>query len=216
MKLGRKRLLFSASTGIALMSAGILLHVSGANAADHNDPSTRVGNSQGLPEDIADLFVWNTDTLANDGNMVMALTFGGPVATTDFAGDRDVIYGLHIDSDADNEADVNVWIRFAQNGEGEWGFRIENLPGTSGPVVGRVGAVTDLGGAKIFAGVRDDPFFFDLEGFGATVATGTLAFQNDRDFFAGLNVSTVIVEVPIRALPGDGPFNFWATTGRIQ
>jgi hypothetical protein len=212
MKAGTTRL-WVGLAGAALSVAAATWAVRGADAADHLDPSPRVGANIGEPADIADLFAWNTDDL----NLAVALDFGGPLQSLEFAGDRDVLYTVHIDSrDADLEPDVSVHARFAQNGDGDWGLKVENLPGTSGPVYGRVGAVIDLGGAQVFAGVRDDPFFFDLQGFRSTLMSGSLSFSAARDFFAGQNISTWVFEVPLRALPGEGPYRIWATTGRIQ
>jgi hypothetical protein len=114
-----------------------------------------------------------------------------------------------------HDADVDIWVRFAQDSEGNWGYQIEGVPGAGGPIVNRVGATTDLGGGKVFCGVREDPFFFDLMGFRTTLMTGNLAFDNTRDFFAGLNDSAIIIEIPARALPGDGPYKIWGTTSRI-
>lgn len=212
--------------------AGVLglsvLGVTVAQAADHLDPSTTFDQdpaNAGQADDIADVFAWNTDTLSNGGNAVLALTFAGPVASSDFAGDRDVLYGLHVDGgDADFDADLDLWFRFAEDATGRWGFLAQNVPG-SGDVVGRVGSVVDLGGARVFTGVRDDPFFFDLLGFRMTVSSGDLMFRSltapsnvAPDDFAGANVSAIVVEFPLSALPGggtDGPYRVWATTSRI-
>jgi hypothetical protein len=194
----------------------------GAQAADHLDPSTTFDQdpaNAGDPADIADVFAWHTA----EGNLVLALTFAGPVPTTEFSGDRDVLYGVHVDgADSDFLADADLWFRFGQDADGRWGIQAEGVPGTPGPVVGAVGSVTDLGGARLFAGVRDDPFFFDLVGFRSTVMSGDLMFGSltdsnnvAPDAFAGANVSAIVVEFPVRGLPGDGPYRVWATTGRI-
>ncbi len=195
----------------SLLTAGPI-----AQAADHLDPSPRVGNPIGNAADIADVYAWNTDTAANGGNLVLAMTFAGPVPQNTFTGDRDVLYGIHIDSaDAAFDPDVDIWVRFAQDSKGNWGYQIEGIPGASGPVIGLVGSAVDLGGAKAYCGVREDPFFFDLMGFQTTLMTGNLAFDNTRDFFAGLNVSSIIIEIPLRALPGSGPYRIWGTSARI-
>jgi hypothetical protein len=41
---------------------------------------------------------------------------------------------------------------------------------------------------------------------------GTLRFNAARDFFAGKNVSAIVMEFPVRALPGSGPYHIWATS----
>ena len=51
---------------------------------------------------------------------------------------------------------------------------------------------------RFFAGVRSDPFFFDLTGFVGTVfhiGTDRLG-TNVTDFFSGLNANAIVIEVP--------------------
>ena len=210
MKLQRLSLVVA---GVGLLAVGKLDAV---HAADHLDPSPRVGAPIGNSADIADIYAWNTDTSTLAGNLVVALTFAGPLNSAEFTGDPDVLYTIHIDNnDAAFDPNASIYVRFGQDSEGVWGVQFTGIPGTTGPVEGQVGSIIDLGGASVYAGVREDPFFFDLQGFLETVQTGTLNFNPDRDFFAGGNVSAIVVELPVRALPGDGPYRVWATTGRI-
>lgn len=60
-------------------------------------------------------------------------------------------------------------------------------------------AVTDIGdGIKVFAGPRDDPFFVDLGGiFDLLSITG-------EDYVKGLNVGSIVIQVPISQLTRDG------------
>jgi hypothetical protein len=64
-------------------------------------------------------------------------------------------------------------------------------------------------GAQIFAGLRDDPFFFDLNSFndGATFCQ-----PGDKDFFKGLNTSAIVVELPTEWLGGRKPVGIWGRT----
>ena len=71
------------------------------------------------------------------------------------------------------------------------------------------------GGAQLFAGLRDDPFFFDFQGFGDTLATGQIMFDADRDSFAGTNVTALVVEMDLDdALDGESTLSMWATASR--
>ena len=67
-----------------------------------------------------------------------------------------------------------------------------------------------------FAGVRSDPFFFDLLGFLGSVkgqGTRTLNDGNQSDFFVGLNTLAIVVELPNAAIGGTGTnVGVWATT----
>ena len=60
--------------------------------------------------------------------------------------------------------------------------------------------------------------FFDLDGFRATLATGTLSFVNSRDSFAGTNLTAVVLEMPLSAatLAGSAPnLRIWAASARL-
>jgi hypothetical protein len=67
---------------------------------------------------------------------------------------------------------------------------------------------------KLFAGPRDDPFFFDLDQFKAILAGTASGFNNPgKDTFAGTNVLSVVVEVPKSLLhASSGKINVWLTT----
>ncbi len=76
----------SSAAILALGTSGLLM------AADHLDPGPRVGSPIGNAADIADVYAWNTDTVANGGNLVLAMTFAGPLPGAGFTGDPDVLY----------------------------------------------------------------------------------------------------------------------------
>lgn len=68
-------------------------------------------------------------------------------------------------------------------------------------------------GIAIFAGPRDDPFFFDVVDFQRLVGgTGTTTFSG-LDSFAGFNVMSIVVEFPIALVTGGATqFGAWAAT----
>ena len=69
------------------------------------------------------------------------------------------------------------------------------------------------GGVKVFAGPRDDPFFFDLNQFKKIIAGQATSFNDPgSDTFAGTNVLSVVVEVPKTMLGGNGKLNVWLET----
>ena len=65
-------------------------------------------------------------------------------------------------------------------------------------------------GARFFAGMTDDPFYFDIPAFGrftASVLAGTpdpTRLQRSRDSFAGYNCHTIALELPVALLRGSG------------
>jgi hypothetical protein len=68
---------------------------------------------------------------------------------------------------------------------------------------------------QVFAGPRDDPFFFDLNQYHKIIAGTATGFNNPgSDAFAGTNVLGLVVEVPKSLLgtPTGGKFNVWAQT----
>jgi hypothetical protein len=90
---------------------------------------------------------------------------------------------------------------------------------------GESAKITDAGGIKAFAGLRDDPFFFDLVAFkkfvaGPYVPAAGLRAAADgapADTFAGTNVTYVVLELPITAVTGQttsstGVIKAWVST----
>jgi hypothetical protein len=131
--------------------------------------------------------------------------------------DADVLYGLHIDTDLDAVADHDIWVRFGQDDAGNWGVQVENLPGVDTPIIGPVDTDLDSGdGRRVFAGLRDDPFFFDLEGFRDSAMTGEIVFDAQRDFALFQNATMIVVQLPMTSLANGGStrFRVWATSAR--
>jgi hypothetical protein len=102
----------------------------------------------------------------------------------------------------------------------------------TGPISTVLGAPA---GVQLFAGIRDDPFYIDLEQFFRIIpdrapVTGPLskigpkpeasAFRNPGiDFLRGINTLGIVVEMPESMLlpPGAGSdpkLGIWATTSR--
>jgi hypothetical protein len=155
--------------------AALGLGLAGLQAADHAE-APESGSDPAA--DLADLYAWHTD----DSTLVTVLTFAGLSVSGDPAlYDADVLYGIHIDNDGDAIADHDVWVRFGQDSLGGWGLQVVGMPGTGAPVFGPVEHVIAAPGGRIFAGLRDDPFFFDLAGFNTTVSTGDLTFDSTAD-----------------------------------
>jgi hypothetical protein len=174
--------------------------------------------------DITDLYIFPG---ADAGTTVMVVCFagftlgelGGDPAGATY--DKNVLYELNVDSDGDNKANIRIAWRYGQNGAGDWGVQVMNVPGapvgdagTPNPVVGAVGSTMTAGYAKMWTGAADDPFFFDAAGYLLTLGTGNLSFDNSRDFLAGLNVTAMVIEVRTQDMQdGDKPLQIWATTG---
>ncbi len=194
-------------------------------AADHADaPASALDPSA----DITDVFVFRKTA----GKLVGVIAFGGaPVPRPRVDGptgrfDPDVVFTYHIDTDRDARPDISIHCRFGTNSLGQSGIEIENLPGAGyryvfGPVE-QVNLTPN--GLRFYAGLRDDPFFFDFEGFRATLNSfgdasapdGTLLFNNTRDSFAFRNLTAIVFEMDeAAATRGSDQIYVWATSGRL-
>jgi len=210
-------------------------------SADHADGP---GPAADFAADIADVFLFPSPEAPT--RLVAAITFGGrpaPRSRIDgvFYCDPDVLYTFNIDrADAsgsfDSVPDLQINIRFGKNGGGQCGLQLENVPGVAGKFSGPIEQVLSTnGGIRAFAGLRNDPFFFDFEGFTALLGSfaapgqhGDLvgAFrlagnQPRRDSFVGRNASAIVFEMDLEAVAPKAPgglrpkIRAWATTGRI-
>ena len=200
--------------------------------ADHRDAP---GVNEDPRADINDIYAFVNP---NSGNVVLAMTVnpfqigGGP----GIAFGQDVLYEFKIDNDGDNVEDLVVQTTFTPTSTPPQRFNVrgpakprvagtasslllESAPVISGPADG---SVITQGGAsvlKAFAGQRDDPFFFDLI-FGFRLLGispgGPLTRPPGIDFFAGINVSILALELPPSALRGRAGdvLRIWGTTGR--
>lgn len=216
-----------AGLGLLALAGGVAGLAATANtevdAADHLDPPARTNPDSGGTDraaDIADLYAWHRGTGASR-TVVTALSFGGPneaVADQAVPCDPDVLYSIHFSNDDDLDADLTIGARFGEDDLGNCFVQLSGIPGAGAtPVVTPVERSVTRNGVSVFAGLRDDAFFFDLVGFRQTLSTGTLSMTDDRDFFADKNTPVIVVEFPLVGVsPADQAFRVWATTSRIE
>jgi hypothetical protein len=203
--------------GVGLAAAAALFAPGiGLLSADHLDPPARtdpaMDSTPDRPADIADLYAWHTDT-----SVILALTFAGPQATDRPATyDRNVDYAINISNEMPRTTtDIPIHVRFGQDGTNQFGVQVSGLPGVTGVISGPVETNLVKDGVTVRAGLFDDPFFFDLQGFRDTTRTGTLMFNNRRDFFAGQNLTAVVIEVPKNRIDKGALVDIWAATSRF-
>ncbi|MEZ4428525.1 MAG: DUF4331 family protein [Nannocystaceae bacterium] len=206
----KSRPLIAGMLGAGLVAGlSLSLIATEVTAADHAEaPETMMKHAA----DITDFYAWHKD----DGKIVAIITYasfieaGGPPEY-----DSGLVYGVHIDNDGDNEPDHDIWIRFGQNTAEAWGVQVTGLPGVADPVVGPVATpiAAGPGSEMVWVGLADDPFFFDLTGFTATLTTGTLSLDGSNDDFAGYNVMGIVVEISTDgAAGGSDVVKMWAST----
>ena len=189
--------------------------------ADHLDAPglTSPGGDGAL--DIGDLYAFEG---ADDSNTVLAFTTNpaaGALSSETFS--QDARYQINIDTDGDAIADQAIQAKFgiASSEQPVTLYWVTGADASGDDFAGTVVAegVTNEtipldGGGTLFAGLRSDPFFFDLGGF-----LGTVEGQGDRrlndgdqsDFFANFNSLAIIVEIPDERL-GGGTIGVWAST----
>ena len=233
-----KRAIFAALAVTVLVAAALVAAVGGgirnSSAADHVDAPGLMPPGGNLQLDITDVYAFR----ARNGNTVLAMNVNGLTA----AGKRPVFasgvptvsrtkaatYWLRVDNDGDATADVNLGISFSKpNGSGVQTMTVTRsgerlLTGTTSP--GKAVKVNRAGAVRAYAGLRDDPFFFDLDGFINILSKESgksfLGCTNPRtDFFAGKNVSAIVLELPAAMLRGDSSqIGVWGATtvGRKQ
>ncbi len=214
-----KRLLLLCAVVATL--AGVIMAIT-ANAADHRD-SPSVENDPSA--DIADVYAFRSP--ANNDNLVVALDVNGVTAPADLRNfGQDASYLIHVDTNGDLNADANVKVTFSGSTFSVAGLGSTPITGDVTPPGSTTPKITDANGIKVFAGPRDDPFFFDLPGFKNFVAHPQAPAKGLRpagetpvDFFAGTNISSIVIELPITALTGaptsnTGTIKAWVSTER--
>ncbi len=191
-----------------LAMAGLVSIAAPALAADHAEAT---GTQADPAADITDFYAWS------DGSTITAILNYNPLMVPGDPAvyDADVLYTVHFDLDGDAVSDHDIHVRFGTNSAGEWGVQAMGIPSAGAPVQGPVESVVAGPGSMLYAGLRDDPFFFDLNGFNDTVTSGDLVMDGSDDI-AGFNVMVIALQFDAPSLLGnDVDFQTWATTSRI-
>lgn len=194
-------------------------------AADHIDSPAVTGTGS----DITDVYAFQSP--ANANNMVFVVNVQGllaPTATAAASFDEEVMIEINIDNSAtkDNTEDLVIQAAFDNGKIKVYGPEAPIQKGVmstllqSTPIEASISAyganpiIGESNGIKVFAGPRDDPFFFDLNQFKAIIGGTATSFNNPgTDAFAGTNVLALVIEVP-KSMLGSGSINIWATSNR--
>jgi hypothetical protein len=225
-------------TGGLLAAAALTLVLGGApllvTGADHLDAPALGGltdmggdfapHSEHGDRDINDVYVFEGE---NENRTVLAMTTNPAINLFGGAFGTNVRYIINVDNDGNAKADIKyVWRFGPEAGDGQAytvvryvgedardlrGGRLVGFGWTGEPdsAVGRLDA-------DVFAGVRSDPFFFDLTGFVGTVfGLGDDDLKvldgDSSDFFEELNTNAIVIEVPDRQL-GGRHIGVWGST----
>ncbi len=249
-------MIFSTKRSKMLLGVGALavaaLAVGTTRFAIGSDHAGTVVTAQTRPgTDLSDLHIFpgsdpNNVVLCMSVHPLIPMTTTSPVGSVTF--DQDVLYQFKIDNNGDNVEDLVIQARFQGTGLNQKVF-------IAGPVKpSRLGTVTQFEtpyattgtfnqaftprtGIKVFAGLRSDPFFIDLDqlftilpdrkdpllptpatpaGQANTPKATTFRPAGEaKDFLANFNVLGLVVELPKSALAtriGGGKIRVWETT----
>jgi hypothetical protein len=214
----KKRKIFITTVLCLVVAAAGIIY-----AADHIDAPS-VTNK---PTDITDVYVFRAE---DPDNMVFVANTQGlltPGATADAKFEENTMVEFNIDNNGDNVEDLVIQC-IAKNGKMKvYGPAVPKMTGTVSYLnINKLSVQTDItkygqdpvigigdNGVKVFAGPRDDPFFFDLVRFRQVIAGQASSFNDPgNDTFAGTNVLGLVVEVPKSLLNSSGTINVWAET----
>ena len=211
---------------LALVSAVALIFAPLAqiNAADHAE-STSVAADPGA--DIADVFAFLDPN--DNSKVILALDVAGFVVPSELLNlsffPTDIVYRFEIENTGDAIPDLKIdvsfspqtsrsqpqtaTIRLPRDGRRATTFTapttVQTLNATANPFIITTNPAT---GVRFFAGLTDDPFYFDIVGFnrfaGSVLggAPDVTRLQRSRDSFAGYNIHMIALEVPAAMLRG--------------
>jgi hypothetical protein len=217
-----------------------------ALASDHDDGETDI---KGRNLNLTDLYAfredWQTGNTGDRGNLILVMNSNPrSLPQQQYYFSTRARYEVHLSQiGTSNIAPVtasdDITFRFefdAPDDTNAQGITVTELK--AGKVVGSddTGLTTPLGqaplnnsinvggcGMTVFAGHREDPFFFDVEAFfkfraaAASGASAAVALANftkpGNDFTSGYNVNAIVARIPIRCLQSSSEtvFDIWET-----
>ncbi|HEY9635165.1 MAG TPA: DUF4331 domain-containing protein [Coleofasciculaceae cyanobacterium] len=224
---------------VAVLSMVLLYVVPPAKASDHQD--TTFLATQLTAADLTDLYVFESPSFP--GNVVLAMDFDPLIVSGELRPyDPNVLYQFKIDNTGDGVEDLVL--QFQINGTGSPSSVTVRGPGRP-PVIGTRSRLIGVSGtgtlnqtfsagdgfARVFVGLRKDPFFFDLEQFFKILPDRNYQVQPNpsppltvvsfrppgqaQDTLAPFNVHSIVIELPRKFLVGTnrtGKIGVWITT----
>lgn len=212
--------------GVLLAIAILLSPATRLDAADHGDaPLT----AHDLGADLNDVYMFLDPN--DNSRLILIMTVHGfivPGENSNFGiFDPALRYRFELDTTGDAKPDGAIDIRFSPriaiggvpqaqtatislpNGR-TFSAPSTNSSNTSDAAPTPVLTTDGPSGVIFFAGLTDDPFFFDIPGFGrfnASIRAGApnpSAFARGRDTFAGYNTMSIALSMPLSLVRGPG------------
>ncbi len=207
---------------LALAFVTIFTSLPQVKAADHAE-STSVAGDPGA--DIADVFAFLDPN--DNSKVILAMDVEGFIVPSELSNlsffAPDILYRFEIENTGDAIPDQAIDVTFSPQisrsapqvatirlmGKRGASFTAPTTVQTLNPTPNPLVVTTDPGtGASFFAGLTDDPFYFDIVGFNRFVGSvlggsPNGAFLNrSRDSFAGYNIHMIAISVPAEMLSG--------------
>lgn len=221
---------FITGFGLLALATGIFV------AADHIDAPTVAGSTA----DIADFFAFEP-TEGSDNTVFIVDLQSNVLDNLEFGTfDEDVLTEINIDLDGDLTEDLVIqaiprdgrMFFFGPVAPDQTGLNSEVLIASPlGDVeisAGTAVVETTTDGVSLFAGPRQDPFYFDFFRFNEVLAPSAMDNSGfnvpGEDTFDGANTMSIVVELPNSMLGeptgtnviGLPVYKTWITTNRIQ
>jgi len=242
MKLLTRRVGWAVAAGAGALTITLAV-ARDSNASDHQDtPDVELSPRM----DINDVYAFPG---SSPDRVVLVMTTSSPItpaqaSTATF--DPNLLYQLKIDNTGDGVEDKVIQITFSGSGNAQQ-VRVSgpaapeqagtmNTLLTTGPsLTGTINtSIGTAGSVQAFAGIRDDPFFLDLEQFFRIVpdrkpVSGPLSQLPDQpsasafrpagqavDYLRGLNTLAIVLEMPSAMLTdgGNKKIGVWGTISR--
>ncbi|MEO5797863.1 MAG: DUF4331 family protein [Gemmatimonadales bacterium] len=213
-----------------------------AVASDHQDTADVELNPK---QDMTDFYAFPT-TAGRIALVLNSQPFIAPSAVATASFDKNLLYQIKVDNSGDAVEDKVFQITFTGTGatqqvEVRGPFvpsvkgAMQNVLSTDEPVVkGNINTVLGTSsGVQVYAGVRDDPFFIDLEQFFRILpdrrpGTGPLSTPSTAtasafrpvgqavDAVLGANLASIVIELPTSMLTsgGNAKIGLWGTISR--
>ena len=180
-----KSLFFSTATAFLSFAIGNI-----SNASDHLDAPMVFKDGR---LDVNDSYIFQSPEDPDKTIMIMTVNLAAGIMSPNTFNTA-AVYELNIDNTGDAIADVTYSFRFGKpRGSNSTLQRLtvrRNGALIARGLTGRDVPIQTASGGRVRCDLFDDPFFFDFVGF-----ENGFSFTGD-DFFAGLNVSAIVIEVP--------------------
>jgi Domain of unknown function (DUF4331) len=215
-------------------------HIQKVYGSDHREAPTVDGLQEG---DLTDVYVFVDPNDSTHVDFIMNVNpFANAAESLGYSFSPSFLYQFKIDNTGDAVEDQVIQVMFNTNGQGQvasvYGPAAPTTTGARNTLLTSKPTATGTfnttfgtsSGVQAFAGMRDDPFVFDFAQFTRILnneqdlfrGVGTFRGRPVRadgtsgvDIFAGFNLSSIVVSVPISMIKGSGPtINVWATVSQ--